>query len=311
MRLLIPRLQETFFTMLKQQVYQFLNNPVRFTKKIQEKIISRLYPDRYYLKKRYREKTGDPLDLKNPTTFNEKLQWLKLNYRKPILTKLADKYLVREYVEKKVSHDILVPLYNVYNHYKDIKFDDLPDQFALKATHGSGWNVICKDKGSLDWNKTQYLLERYFNTNMYYINREWGYKNIKPRFICEHLLISRDNKIPSDFKFFCFHGEPKLFQLDKERFTGHKRNFYDLNWNQLSLKVSHPHFESAVKKPDNFERMVEIARILSDNIPFVRVDLYNLKSKIYFGEMTFYPDGGYTKFQPAEWNHKLGEWISL
>ena len=297
--------------MLKEQLKQLLSSPSNFFSYRKDQLESRLLSDKTYIRKRFKKKMGYELPLECPVTFNEKLQWLKLYDRRPILSKMADKYLAREYVKKKVGDNILIPLIDVYDHPDEINWDVLPNQFALKATHGSGWNVICLDKKDLDLNKVNYLLGRYYNTNYFYMSREWAYKNIKPRFIVEKLLLDENLKPPSDWKFFVFNGQVEYLQHDRFKFTNHTRNFYDKDLEKIDLKMSYPNYDYVLQKPGTYENMKEIAEKLSDNLPFARVDLYTQNDRIYFGEITLYDGAGYNNFQPVSWDRTFGKLIKL
>lgn len=266
---------------------------LEITKKILEFV-----PDRIFLKLKYRGITGKTLDLRNPITYNEKLQWLKLNDRKHEYTIYVDKFSVREYIEKRIGKEYLIPLIAVYNSVDEIEWDKLPEKFVLKCTHGSGCNIVCTNKKELDIEKVKKDLANWMNRNWFWYGREWPYKNVKPRIICEQFLEGEAGKSPEDYKFFCFDGIPKLIQVDLDRFGEHKQNFYDSNWNFMDISIHCENDKSSkIQKPYNFDKMIEIVKELSRNIPHVRVDLYNLNGEIFFGELTFYHLSGFAKFK--------------
>ncbi len=273
-------------------------------------LIAYFIPDSIYVKWQYRIILGKKLNLKNPVTFTEKIQWLKLNWKDEVLTVCADKYKVRDYVRNRIGEEILTKFYGVYVKVEDIILDDLPASFILKVTHGSGQNIICKNKNDIDWNYTFKLLKIFMANNHYYCGREFAYKNIIPHIICEEYL-GNENSVPVDYKFFCFNGEPRFVQVDFGRFTKHERNFYDMNWKPLPVRWSCPHFEGSVNKPQCFEEMCQVTRKLSQGLIFVRVDLYSVNGKVYFGEMTFYPTSGYPKLVPSNYDYIFGSYLQL
>lgn len=262
--------------------------------------------------KLYKQKTGKDLDLNNPLTYNEKLQWIKLFWRDPVVENCVDKLAVREYVKEKGLGHILNDLIGVYENIKQIDFNLLPDKFVLKANHGSGWNIICDDKSKLNLRLTKNLLRRWMHANYYYETCEWVYKNIKPKIICEKFLEDSSVGGLKDYKIFCFNGEPKLIQVDIDRRTSHKRNIYDLNWNYVPVSIKYPTApEIQIPKPVNLDEMLHYARILSDGFPHVRVDFYIIDRKIIFGELTFIHGAGYEKITPESYNVLMGTWFEL
>ena len=267
-------------------------------------------PDKTMLKLQYRIKTGRKLNLKNPKRYTEKLQWYKLNYRNSLMTKCADKYTVREYVKSKGLDHILNELYGVYDSVKEIDFDKLPNKFVLKTTNDSDTNVFCRDKANIHIEEIKEKIERNIKERSKTpLGREWAYRNAKRRIICEKLLEdskTKDRGI-SDYKFLCFNGKPAFIVYDVDRYIRHKRNFYDINWKYLNISSDCPNFGDMVEKPEKLEEMLEIAKILSKDFPAVRVDLYCVENKVYFGELTFYPWSGYVKFEPDEFDFILGE----
>jgi len=270
-------------------------------------------PDRYYLKLMFSVRLGKKLNLNKPQTYNEKLQWLKLYDRKPEYTMMVDKYAVKQHVADKIGAEYINPTLGVYNNFDEIDFDKLPNQFVLKCTHDSGGLVICKDKLNLDLSYTRKKIEESLISNYYWHGREWPYKNVRPRILVEEYMVDESGYELKDYKFFCFNGVPKFLLVAKDREKGKeaKYDYFDENFNHLPFAKGHPNSEPPYFKPDGFEEMKALAEKLSKDIPHVRVDLYNINGKIYFGELTFYPASGFGGFQPEEWDHKIGEWLKL
>lgn len=269
------------------------------------------YGDKKIITKLFKKRLGYIPDLENPITFNEKMQWLKLYWYDSNAAKLADKYSVRKYVKEKCGDEYLNQLYGVYDDVRKIDLTQLPNQFVLKVTHGSGFNVICKNKKEVNWNEKFKLIKTWMKINYYLINREWVYKDIKPNIICERYLSDTDPGGIKDYKFFCFNGVPKYIQVDSDRFIDHKRNMYDINWRRLPVDYFYSRTEELDEKPSKLEEMIEIVKKLSEGFPFVRVDLYFTQNKIYFGEMTFFPESGFGKFMPEKYDKIFGEQLIL
>ena len=271
-------------------------------------------PDRMYLKLLYKKTLNKKLNLKNPQTFNEKLQWLKLNDRKPEYTKMVDKYEAKKYVADIIGEEYIIPTLGVYNKFEEIDFGKLPNQFVIKTTHDSGGIVICKDKKSFDIKKAEEKINKSLKNNFYYLGREWPYKNVKPRIIIERFM-SDNGKDINDYKIFVFSGVPHYIQVDYDRFINHHRNFYDLKWNYVPFTTCYPtNPNHIIEKPDKLNEILEIAKKISlslNNPKFVRIDLYLIEKQIYFGEVTFYHGSGYERFYPEEWDKKLGNFIEL
>jgi hypothetical protein len=267
--------------------------------------------DKHVQSEMYQQQFGRPLNWEHPTTFNEKLQWMSLNYRRPIQTQLADKYAVREFVKERGSESSLNDLYGVWDNPADINFDVLPNSFILKVTHGSGQNMICKDKADFKIVSARRQLAQWMTRGEYWVCREWAYKNITPRIICERLLSDEQGKVPTDYKFFCFSGEPRFIQVDTDRFEGHRRDMFDLEWALLPFNITYASSGRAIPRPDALDAMIAAARTLSHGFPFVRVDFYSMGSQVIFGEMTWYPEGGLGKFIPDEYDTHSGEMIVL
>lgn len=270
--------------------------------------------DEVYLKLIYRLIFGRKLDLNHPKTFNEKLQWLKLNDRKPEYTTMVDKNEVKKYIAERIGEEYVIPTLGVWDNFNDIDFDSLPDQFVLKCTHDSGGLVICKDRRKLDIPKAREKINKALTRRFYYFGREWPYKNVKPRIIAEKYMEDESTAELQDYKIFCFNGKPLLTLVCSERFSSHglHEDFFDSDWNHLSFKrPDHPTSADNIKKPANFELMKILAHRLSENIPFVRTDFYEINGQVYFGELTFYPASGFSGFEPEDWDYKLGSWLDL
>ena len=257
----------------------------------------RFLPDKLYIRLYHRLRVGRSINMKNPTTFNEKLQWLKFNYRFPLQSIVSDKLLVRGYVKKLIGEEYLIPLLGSWERFDDIDFKKLPNQFVLKCNHDSGGLVVCTDKRKLDIIKSKRKIERSLKSNFFYIGREYQYKNIKPMIICEKFLSDNGN-VPMDYKIYCFNGTPDVILVCRDRFSknSHRASylFYDQDWNFLPLDKGDELIENPdVEKPKNLDKMLEIARALSKDFIFARIDLYNIDGKIYFGEITLSPNSGF------------------
>lgn len=268
-------------------------------------------PDPLYIKGCFRAMMGYPLDLKNPQTFNEKIQWLKLHDRKPEYTQMVDKFAVREYIAKTIGEEYLIPLLGVWDAFDEIDFDQLPDQFVLKCNHDSGTVVICKDKKTFDVDAARKKINARINYNYYNVWREWPYKNVKPKIIAEKFMVDESGTELKDYKFFAFDGEVKSLFIATDRPFDTRFDFYDINFTHLPITNGHPNASRILDKPRGFEEMKRLASILSQGIPHVRVDFYDINGKIYFGELTFYHWSGFTPFEPEEWDKKMGDWIQL
>jgi hypothetical protein len=294
--------------MLKK-LKKILKNPLHILEILRYRGFFNWVPDSLYLKILFRKKCGYSLDLKNPRTFNEKLQWLKLYGNLERYKDLVDKYEVRKYIAKTIGEKYLIPLIGVYDKFEDIDFNKLPEQFVLKCTHDSGSVVICKDKNNFDIEESKKKLKKYLKRNYYYGKREPQYKNIKPRIICEKYMVDESETELKDYKVFCFNGEPKIIQVHFDRFTNHKRNIYDTEWNYIPVSIGHPIYPNVINKPSNLQEMLNLAKKMSENIPHVRVDFYSIHNKIYFGELTFIHMAGFLKFEPKEFDFEMGSWI--
>lgn len=286
-----------------------MNNTVKNVVLFPLNLLYRISP-KLTLKILFRLKNGYKLNLKNPTTYNEKLQWIKLYYRNPLLTKLVDKYTVREYVGERAP-EILTKLFWEGFNVKEIPWETLPDQFVIKVTHGSGFNIICKDKSTLDRALCEKQINKWLRTKFLRCYGEWFYGVEKPRIIIEEYLDNGTGKEPEDYKIFCFDGKPHFIMVDTDRFIGHKRNVYDTEWNfREGTMLDFPN-DNPMSKPEKFAELLQYAEFLSKGFPHVRVDLYAVNEKIYFGELTFTNGSGFDKITPKEFDLEMGRLINL
>jgi hypothetical protein len=287
---------------------------VRFYDYIRQSYYKYCISDEKLIRKRFKKTLGREVELINPEKFNDKLQWLKLNWYDPIATKCADKYEVREIVKEKIGQAYLNELIAVYESVDEIEIDRLPEKFVLKGTHGSGFNVICEDKASINWNNKFKEMKRWFWKNYYWQNREPVYKDIKPRIICEKFLVQNDGDELRDYRFFCFNGEPKFISVDFSITDKKKtrRNLYDLQWNLMDAEISYPKETNIiVDKPEKLEEIIELSRKLSFGFPHARVDFYYIDNRIIFGEITFFHQSGMGEISPEEFEVAMGDWLEL
>ena len=273
----------------------------------------RFLPSKLYVKIHYEYFSGNKLDLNNPKDFTEKIAWYKVFYRPKSLNQLVDKFAVRAFVEEKIGSQFLNTFYGVFDDVNEIKFDEFPEKFVIKATHTSGHNLIVRDKNKLNLDKTKKLLKKWLKINQYYrIGQEWAYKDVKPRIIIEKYLEQIDQKSLTDFKFYCFDGKAKFIDIHTDREDEHKQGSFDLNFERLPFGVSRfKQIYESPEKPVNLKEMIECAESLSEKLPFVRVDFYAIEGKTIFGEMTFYPSDGRKKFYPEKYNRIIGDYFTL
>ena len=270
--------------------------------------------DKTYLKLFYRGAMGKKLDLKDPKTYNEKLQWLKLYDRNPEYSKMVDKYEAKLYVAEKIGEEYIIPTFGVWDNFDEIDFDKLPNQFVLKCTHDCGGLVICKDKSKLDINEAREKINNCLKKEYFWGSREWPYRAVKPRIIAEAYMEDEKTGELRDYKFFSFDGEAKVMFIASERQkegAETKFDFFDMDYNHLPFTNGHPNADVLPEKPATFEKMAELAGKLSVGIPQVRVDFYDVNGHIYFGELTFSHWGGIVPFDPEEWDSIMGGYINL
>lgn len=278
-------------------------------------ILARFVPDKMYLSLVYRLSLKKKMNWKSPQTYNEKIQWLKIYGRTDENRIMADKYLVKEYVSKKIGKEYVIPLLGVWDNENEIDFEKLPNRFVLKCNQNSGTGmVVCKDKSLLDIDKVKKGLRKGLKEDYYSISREYAYKDIPRKIIAEEYVEDNKTKELRDYKFFCFNGDPKIMFIASGRSKGEHNvtfDFYDMDFNHLPFTNGHPNASFMIEKPDGFEEMKELSKKLSQGIPHVRVDFYEANGRIYFGEFTFSHWGGLKPFDPEEWDYKLGSWIEL
>ncbi|MBQ3559421.1 MAG: glycosyl transferase [Agathobacter sp.] len=297
---------------LYQKIRKFVFDPqIRFGYLNKLGVFRHLSDDKF-LKKVFKMRVGYELNLDEPKTFNEKLQWLKIHDRNPEYTRMVDKYEVKKYIAEKIGEEYIIPTLGVWDKFEDIDFDKLPNQFVLKCTHDSGGLVIVKDKAKLDKKAAKKKINQCLKQNYYYVGREWPYKNVKPRIIAEAYLQCDEDEL-RDYKLLCMNGNVRCSFVCSDRFSdkGLHVTFYDREWNIMPFERHYPASKTGVEKPENYEKMLELAEKLAKGIRFVRVDFYENKGKIYFGELTFYPGSGMEEFTPVEWDTVLGSWIKL
>ena len=302
---------------IKKGIEYLIHNRAQFCDSIVKNYLGWL-PDKQYLSLRYRFQMGYWIDWKNPKTFTEKLQWLKVYDFKPEYTKMVDKYAVKDYVASIIGKEHIIPTLGVWDRVKDIDWDSLPDQFVLKTTHGGGGGgvVICSDKSKFDRKAAEKKLSASMKANVT-STREHPYYKIPKRIIAEKYMA--DTSRPNvddlvDYKFFCFNGQPQYCQVIRDRHTEETIDFYDMEWNHMPFVGLNPVARNGltpVARPEHLDKMQEICRKLAKDKPFVRVDLYVIDDKEYFGELTFYPASGFGVFTPDEWNRKLGDLLDL
>jgi hypothetical protein len=274
-------------------------------------------PDKVYVKLLYRFSMGRRLNLKNPQTFSEKLQWLKLYDRKPEYTRLVDKYAVKDYVAKKIGEEFVIPTLGVWDKPEDIEWEKLPNQFVLKTTHGGGNTgvVICRDKTAFDYNRAISKLKNSLKEDLYSILKEWPYKNVPRRIIAEQYIDPAPNvKDLPDYKWYCFNGEPKYCQVIQDRTTKETIDFFDSNWVHqefIGLSSLAEHAAKIPPRPSNLETQIRIAGELSKGLPFSRIDLYETGDHTFFGEITMYPASGFGSFRPDQYDKMLGRMLVL
>lgn len=275
--------------------------------------------DKSFIERQYKRKTGKKLNLDKPVTYNEKLQWLKLYYKNPVMNTCVDKYAVRNYVLEKVGDPkILIPLIGVYDNIDEVDFMNLPNEFIMKLTNGSSFNYICHNKTDKEIKKIKARFKKWIKLNYYALGREWAYKDVKNRIICEELLEPSSGESPEDYRFFCFNGKVEVITVDTDsvingvKTSNYYRNLYTRDWNRIDATIEYPNITTHdLPKPQKLNEMINIAEKLSEDFPSVRVDFYYFDEKIYFGELTFYHASGYQEIRPYEFAKQMGDWIPL
>lgn len=300
---------------IKNALKALVKNPKHFIFAIFRRVPWIIRDDEIYLKVYCRLSGLKNVDFDNPKTFNEKLQWLKLHNRRPEYIQMVDKVAVKDYVASVIGEEYVIPTLGVWDNPNDIEWDKLPNQFVLKTNHDGGSNgiVVCKDKSILNKQKALKELKRSFNRNSYLIGREWPYKMVKHKVFAEQYMEDQQCGELRDYKFFCFDGEAKILFIATGRGAVEHAyfNYFDADFKPLNIKNGHPISSEAITKPQSFELMKELSSKLSKGIPHVRVDFYEVDGHPYFGEFTFFHMGGTGRFEPEEWNKKMGSWITL
>lgn len=263
---------------------------------------------KFMIRVTYRLKIGRWPNLDSPQTFTEKIQWIRLHDRDPLKTKLADKYLVREWVAEKIGNEYLIPLLGAWDSVDEIDFEKLPNQFVLKANHGSNMNIIVRNKDEINLNEIKKKCRKWLKTNYGKAHYEMQYSNIPRKIVAEKYMETESGDLP-DYKVLCFDGKAKYIWVDNDRYISHRRTIYDIDWNLQPFSIAYPVSGKVIKKPNIINKMISLAEVLSSEFNHVRVDFYIVGDDIYFGEMTFTSDGGFGKFDPDEYDYKLGELV--
>lgn len=278
------------------------------------RIVTQFLPDKMFINIKYFHHFKNLPDLKNPKTFNEKLQWLKLYDRRPEYIRMVDKYEAKSFIASIIGEDYIIPNYGVWDSFNDIDFDILPNQFVMKTTHDCGGVVICKDKQSFDREGAKKFLESHMSYNYFYEGREWPYKNVKPRILAEKYMENLSSGDLKDYKVFAFDGEAKALYIASDRQNADeetKFDFFDMDFNHLDIRNGHPNSRLACEKPKNLEIMKEIAEKISKGFPHIRVDFYEVNGRLFVGELTLFHMSGFAPFEPSLWDEKFGSWIKL
>lgn len=297
---------------MDKRIIKALASPRYAALAVMHKLSPFIKSDELYLKMVYWLSLGKKLNLKDPKTFNEKLQWLKLYNRKPEYTIMVDKVKAKEYVAKIIGKEHIIPTLGVWDKFDEIDFDKLPEQFVLKCNHNSGLGMcICRDKSKLDIAKVKRELRKGLRQDYYMTNREWPYKNVPRKIMAEKFMQDGDKPDLTDYKFFCFNGEPKMMYVSHDNAEHATTDFFDMDYNRLPIRMKDPNSEVLPEQPKEFEEMKQYARQLSKNIPFLRVDFYVISHVVYFGELTFFHNSGLTPIRPTEWEYKIGKWLKL
>lgn len=302
---------KTAISLLKTNKTVFI---LRLAEWLAQKKITHLVPDKLFLKCQYRAYLGKKLDLKNPKGFNEKLQWIKLYDRNPTYCNMVDKYESKKVVAQKLGEEYIIPTLGVWDHFEEIDFDSLPEQFVLKCTHDSGSIVICRNRETFDVEAARMKLQQKLKKNLFWHAREWPYKNVKPRILAEQYMEDTEAKELVDYKFYCFGGQPRFLYVSSglANHTTATMSFLTLDWQFAPYERSdYKPLKELPKKPVNFDQMVEFAKILSEGIDFLRVDLYEINDKVYFSELTFSPAAGFMPFKNPEHDIEVGQMLKL
>lgn len=273
----------------------YIKNPLSVIMPLERRGWLKWMPDPVFMRIAFKSEMGYSLNLKKPRTYSEKIQWSKLYDRKKIYNTFVDKYAVRQYVAETIGDEYLIPLIGLYDSVEEIEWDILPDQFVLKCTHGSKSNIICTDKSNLDIMDATAKLDGWLNRNWFWFGREWAYKDVQPRIICEKYIPGKNAMTPDDFKVKCFNGKAAIIDIHHDRFGDHTMNTYDCDWNELSYNANIKMLDTPFPKPACFDDMIEKSSLLAKDTYVSRIDWYYIDSKLYFGEITLYEASGYVK----------------
>lgn len=300
-----------YLRICKRALYWLTHNPRLFLDNVLCQCVG-ILPDKLFIKWHFRLLLGYKLDLKHPKTFNEKLQWLKFNDIRPEYTKMVDKVEAKDYVQSIIGSKYIIPTLGIWDSVDKIDWESLPEQFVVKSTGDSGGVVVCKDKQKLNIEEAKKKLQTLGSRDYTAISKEYPYKNVPHRYIAEAYVEDESGYELKDYKIFCFDGEPRfLFVATGRQQHDTRFDFYDLDFNHLPVLNGHANADVWPVKPENFDEMLEVARKLSQGIPHVRVDLYNVRGKIYFGELTFFHWSGMVPYEPQEWDYRFGEYLKL
>lgn len=305
-------MKEIIYMNIFKVMYKIATDPFTRFKALAKLGFMNKMSDEKYIKKKFKLSLGYELNLDDPQTFNEKLQWLKLHDRKPEYTIMVDKYLAKKYVADKIGEQYIIPTLGVWDSPDEIDFDKLPNQFVLKCNHNSGLGMcICRNKSELDIKKVKSELRKGLRQNYYLCNREWPYKNVPRKIIAEKYMESNDGMCLTDYKFFCFDGVPKIMYISKDNSNAPRTDFFDMEFKHLNLHMKDPNANICPAKPTKFDEMKRFSEILSLGVPLLRVDFYIINNMVYVGELTFFHNGGFSNINPPEWDYKLGQMLEL
>ncbi len=297
--------------MVNKLIYM-LKRPERIYAALSERGLLNWVDDKTHLDMIYKCNIGKKINWENPKTFNEKLQWIKLYDRNPIYTTMVDKCASKQYMTEKIGKEYVIPLVGgPWYSFDEIDFNVLPDKFVLKTNHDSGGVMLCKDKATFDKRKARSFFKKHLTRNYYFRSREWPYKNIKPCIFAEEYLDDGSGDAIYDYKFFCFNGEPKIMYLSRDKGKEPRTDFFDMEYNHLNMRMRDKNADVPPEKPEKFNEMKHLAKIISKDIPHVRVDFFCVGGKLYIGETTFFHCGGFVSVKPEEWNTIMGDWIVL
>lgn len=298
-------------TTIFQKLTKAFHNPLWAFGVVLRRCLSRRMSDRTFIRWEYFSGMGRFPNLEYPETYNEKLQWLKLNCQREEYTALVDKHEAKEHVRGILGDEYIIPTLGVWNSFDEIDFNALPNQFVLKTTHDSGGVFVCTDKTRLNLRRARKKIEKSLRHNFFYEHREYPYKQVQPRIIAEQFMVDESGCDLKDYKFFCFNGHCKMLFVATDRATDVRFDFFDRDFHHLPFRQGHPLASSPIEKPAGFEQMLAVAEQLSQGFPHVRIDLYNINGHIYFGEYTFFHFSGNVPFEPAEWDKTIGSWLEL